>query len=128
MSSASSPSDVNECRSEIVHAIHSFVQVLNTLGGLRWEEFKGECRFVLATSQGELGRDVHGGGSRLYFVKCCFGLVLKFLCSNGAASGCFLVISANLMLAICTVASDYGHSKYRIRAHLSACSRDIANE
>ena len=62
MPSTGSPCDVDEGRAQIVHAVHSVVEVLDTLSGLRREEFEGERSLFLAMGLRELGRDMHDGG------------------------------------------------------------------
>jgi hypothetical protein len=59
MSPSSAPSDVNESRAKIVHAVHSVIKILDTLCSLGREELEREGGFVLLVSQLELLRDMH---------------------------------------------------------------------
>lgn len=56
------PCDVNELGAEVVHAIHTVVEVLNTLGGLGGEVLEGEGGLAAPLGVGEHLLDMHGEG------------------------------------------------------------------
>ncbi len=62
MSATRTPCYVDESGTEVMHAVHTVIEVLYTLCSLGREEFEGEGRFALAVSRTELGRDVHTAG------------------------------------------------------------------
>lgn len=60
------PGDVDELGTKVIHAVHSLVQVLDTLGGLGREVLEGEGRLAGPLGVGEHVFDVHvGRGSGL---------------------------------------------------------------
>lgn len=60
MTTASTPGHIDKSRSQIVHAVHTIVEILYTLSCLGWEELEGKGWFSLGGAGRQLLGDMHG--------------------------------------------------------------------